>query len=300
MDVAEVLFMTSGMPVHDAALAFAGSGIRIFPCASGGKRPLTHAGFHDASSDVDQVRTWWARWPEANLGMPTGSVSGVDIVDIDVANAGSGFVAFDRVNAAGLVPDGIARVRTPSGGLHVYFPVNPAHPQRCWQSAIAHIDFRGEGGYVVVPPSALAIDSGRVAYRLVSLSPNDSRPVDAAALRDFVDPRDHHATSRPAAVPALEPSRLAHWVSKLKEGERNGGLFWAACRLTEAGLAPTDVEAALAPAAASAGLSEREISATIRSASKQPAVRTPGVPAVTWCERAAPQQRRNGDAPCLS
>ncbi|HEY9424803.1 MAG TPA: bifunctional DNA primase/polymerase [Microterricola sp.] len=300
MDVAEVLFMTGGLPVRDAALIFARSGIRIFPCASGGKHPLTHAGFHDASCDVDQVRTWWARWPEANLGMPTGSASGIDVVDIDVADAGSGFVAFDRASAAELVPDGIARVRTPSGGLHVYYPANPARPQRCWQSAVAHIDFRGDGGYVVVPPSALVIDSGRVTYRLVSLSPNGSSPVDAGALRDFVDHREPRSASRPAAATLSEPSRLAHWVSRLQEGERNSGLFWAACRLTEAGLGPADVEAALALAAASAGLSEREISATIRSASKQPAVGTPGVPAATWCERAAPQQRRRGDAPCLS
>ncbi|KQW05569.1 hypothetical protein ASC66_11305 [Leifsonia sp. Root4] len=308
MGVAEVLFLTNGMPARDAALAFARSGIRIFPCASGGKRPLTHAGFHDASSDVDQVRTWWARWPEANLGMPTGSVSGIDVVDIDVADAGSGFVAFDRASAAELVPDGIARVRTPSGGLHIYYPANPARPQRCWQSAMAHIDFRGDGGYVVVPPSALVIDSGRVAYRLVSLSPNGSSPVDAAALRDFVDPKASQAasraTSRPAAATVPEPNRLAHWVSRLEEGERNSGLFWAACRLAEAGFAPTDVEAALSPAAASAGLSEREISATIRSASRQSTEKSPpvasGLQDATWCERAAPQQRRNGDAPCLS
>lgn len=308
MNVAEVLFMTSGMPVRDAAPAFARSGIRIFPCASGGKRPLTHAGFHDASCDVDQVRTWWARWPEANLGMPTGSASGVDVVDIDVTDVGSGFVAFDRASSAGLVPDGIARVHTPSGGLHVYYPANPARPQRCWQSAVAHVDFRGDGGYVVVPPSELVTDSGRVAYRLVSLSPNDSRPVDAAALRDFVDPKASQAasraTSRPAAVPALEPSRLAHWVSKLQQGERNSGLFWAACRLAEAGLAPADIEVALAPAAASAGLSERETSETIRSASRQSTDKGPrvasGLHDATWCERAAPQQRRNGASPCLS
>lgn len=299
MVVAEVLFATIGMPVRDAALTFARSGIRVFPCASGGKRPLTHAGFHDASCDADQVRVWWARWPEANLAMPTGAASGADVVDIDVADAGSGFIALDRASTAGIVADGIARVRTPSGGLHVYFASVPGRPQRCWQSAVAHIDFRGDGGYVVVPPSALVTKSGRVAYRLVSLTPNDSRPVDAAALRRFVDPRSPRVASRPAAAAAPEPSRLAHWVSKLQEGERNGGLFWAACRLTEAGFARSDVEMALTAAAASAGLSEREITATIHSANRRSATDKPGAPAATWCEPASPR-RRNGDAPCLS
>ncbi|SDS83535.1 bifunctional DNA primase/polymerase [Microterricola viridarii] len=301
MDVADVLFTTRGMPSLDAALAFARAGIRIFPCASGGKRPLTHAGFHDASRDVAQVRSWWTRWPAANLGLPTGSASGIEVVDIDVADAGSGFVTFERASAAGMVAGELARVRTPSGGLHVYFPALPSHPQRCWQSAVAHIDFRGEGGYVVVPPSALVTNNGRVAYRVVSLFSSGSTSVDAAALRDFIDPG--HSRSEPppdgAAAAAPAPTRLARWIANLHEGERNSGLFWAACRLLEAGSRPAEVEAALAPAAASAGLSEREIRTTIHSANRQ-SVRMPlGSTAATWSYPVTPRHR-DGDAPCLS
>jgi hypothetical protein len=82
-------------------------------------------------------------------------------------------------------------------------------------------------------------------------------------------------------------------VSNLQEGERNSGLFWAASRLVEAGLAPADVEAALGPSAQTAGLGEREIIATIASASRRVAV---GAQAF---DRADPGTRR-GDPPCLS
>jgi hypothetical protein len=303
MGFAEVLLTTSRLTARDAALAFARAGIPVFPCAMGGKRPLAPAGFHDASCDVDQVRGWWARWPGANIGMPTGSASGstlgIDVVDIDVTKTDSGFAAFERASAAGLVEGELARVRTPSGGLHVYFPASAARPQRCWQAATAHIDFRGNGGYVVVPPSTLATENGRVGYRLYSLSPAGSKTVDAVALRNLIDPRPPRAASRPAAAAAPEPSRLAHWVSKLQEGERNRGLFWAACRLTEAGFAPAAVEAALAPAAQTAGLPEREITATISSASRKATASPPRSSGAQWCDQTNPGNRR-GDAPCLS
>lgn len=299
MDLAEVLLATSRMPVRDAALTFAQSGIPIFPCASGGKRPMTHSGFHEASRVTDQVHAWWARWPGANIGMPTGSESGVDVVDVDVTGTDSGFAAFKRATAAGLVEGELARVRTPSGGLHLYFPALAARPQRCWQAAAAHIDFRGDGGYVVVPPSTLTTDNGRRSYRPYSLSAADSKPVDAVALRRFIDPRPTRPALRPDPAMSPEPTRLAHWVSKLQEGERNSGLFWAACRLSEAGFAPAAVEAALSPAAQTAGLPAWEISATISSASRRATAVASGGQGAQWCDRTATGSRR-GDAPCLS
>jgi len=298
MDIAEVLMNTNRLTTRNAALAFARAGIPIFPCVRDGKRPLTPAGFNDASSDIDQVSAWWARWPGANLGMPTGSVSGVDVVDIDVAQAISGFDAFERAGAAGLVEGDLARVRTPSGGMHVYFPASVDRPQRCWQAAAAHIDFRGNGGYVVVPPSTLLRSNGRIGYRLVMLSAGGAKPVDAVALRDLIDPHAPRAAGRPGASVVPEPTRLAQWVGRLQEGERNSGLFWAACRLTEAGFTSAAVEAALASAAASAGLPELEITATIRSANRRAAEGHPGHSGDQWRDQAP--RRRRGDGPCLA
>ncbi|MDJ0324184.1 bifunctional DNA primase/polymerase [Cryobacterium sp. PH31-AA6] len=90
---------TAGLPVRDAALAFARAGTPVFPCATGGKRPLTPAGFHDASCDISQVRTWWARWAGANIGIPTGGRSGIDVVDIDVTATDCGIAEYRRRSA---------------------------------------------------------------------------------------------------------------------------------------------------------------------------------------------------------
>ena len=296
--IAEVLLATSRLSVKDAALVFARAGISIFPCAADGKHPLTAAGFHDASHEVAHVQDWWNHWPRANIGMPTGSASGIDVVDIDVKAAESGFATFERATAAGLVDGDLARVRTPSRGMHVYFPVSADRPQRCWQAASAHIDFRGEGGYVVVPPSSLVMNDARVSYRLYSLSAAGAKPVDAVALRNFLDPRPTRSQSHSAAT-LPEPNRLAQWVSRLQEGERNSGLFWAACRLTEAGFGPDGIEAALAAAAQHAGLSDREIVTTIQSASRRVGVSQSGSPGPPFGERPSRAIRRD-DSPCLS
>src|SRR5699024_9806749 len=61
-------------------------------------------------------------------------------------------------------------------------------------------------------------------------------------------------------------SRLAAWVATRGEGERNRGLFWAACRLAESGVPASDGLDVLSAAAAEAGLGEREIATTVRSA----------------------------------
>lgn len=298
MAISDVLLSTGRMPARNAALGFAHAGIPVFPCVPGGKRPLTRAGFHDASCDADLVAAWWTRWPNANLAVPTGNASGIDVVDVDVAGEASGFTAFERAAGAGLVDGELARVRTPSGGLHVYYPAARSRPQRCWQAASAHIDFRGTGGYVLVPPSTVTTGRGAVAYRLFALSSSDARPIDAESLRDFIDPRPVREPMSSATASAPDPARLAGWVGRLHEGERNHGLFWAACRLAEAGYAPSDVEATLTPAATGIGLPPWEIATTIRSAVRQ----TTGGQARSMNDEWGPRPTRQcpgGEAPCL-
>ena len=219
MDIAELLLTTNRMPTRDAAAAFARAGVPGFPCARDEKRPLTSAGFHDASYDLAQILAWWARWPEANLGVPTGSTSGIDVVDVDAKGvAGSGFPAFKRAVMAGLVDGELARVRTPSGGLHVYFPATRSRPQRCWQAAVARIDFRGTGGYVIAPPSILATNRGRAAYRRFSVSSAHTKPVDAVALREFVDPRRAQPSTRSAPAAPVAAKLEDDMRARIPEG----------------------------------------------------------------------------------
>ncbi|WP_226998189.1 bifunctional DNA primase/polymerase [Dermabacter jinjuensis] len=158
-------------------------------------------------------------------------------------------------------------VVSPSGGRHGYYPATPDVVQRSWQVARAGVDFRGDGGYIVIPPSHTTAGS----YRLATVRQGAASGIDSDALRDFLDPRPAlkpRAADRGMAQsgPGVVVSRLAAWVAGLGEGERNRGLFWAACRAAEHDIAPATAVDVLGAAAGEAGLGPREIAATVRSA----------------------------------
>ncbi|MEA5052603.1 MAG: bifunctional DNA primase/polymerase [Propionicimonas sp.] len=266
MGLAELLAQVADLSLPQAAARFAAAGLPVFPCVPGHKRPLTEHGFHDATTDLRQVMSWWRRWPGANIGLPTGSASGVEVVDVDRKPAGSGFAAFERARRAGLAGGWLTLVRTPSGGVHAYYPADPDRPQPSWQAPPARVDFRGEGGYVVAPPSIVTTGDLRVSYALIGGRQPQVAPVDALALRNLLDPRPEPAARPRAVATPPDAERLAAWVAQRGEGERNRGLFWAACRMAEAGASPDAAREALEPAAAHTGLPPREVAATIRSA----------------------------------
>lgn len=277
-----------------AARNLAAAGVPVFPCEPDGKRPLTRRGFLDATSDLAQIAAWWSRTPDASIGLPTGAASGVVVVDVDVHGPVDGRAAWRRASEAGLVDGAGLLVRTPTGGAHAYFPATHGAEQRSWQAANAGVDFRGDGGYIIAPPSRRTIDGTTRRYEITDLAAHSIGPVEAARLRDFLDPRPAAPARSEGATATVDAERLAAWVASRGEGERNRGLFWAACRLAENGTPPADALDALGPAAAQAGLSEREIATTVRSAYRAttPAPETsPSADARRgadrWCSRSA-------------
>lgn len=250
----------------DAARRLASFGIAVFPCAPGAKQPLTGRGFHDATTDVAQVERWWRRWPEANLGLPTGAPAGVDVVDVDVHTHASGYAQFARATEGHFTDRWAWLVRTPSGGLHAYFLHHADNEQRSWQAPRAHIDFRGDGGYVIAPPSRLAQPDGSSrTYEVIALAQHSPAPVDASSLRTFLEPP---RTPRPPAATTrgLSPDGLVRHVATAPEGGRNQALFWAACCMAEEGHQFQSALQQLGDAAHTAGLPDAEIETTVRSA----------------------------------
>ena len=241
------------------ALAFAAQGWPVFPCQSGQKIPATRHGFHDATTDERHITRWFAPHPDWNLAVATGS-PGPDVLDVDQhGQAGNGFGAFNRLHRSGLLDGASAYVATPSGGLHAYFT---GSGQRNGHLAAHHLDFRSQGGYVLVPPSQVA---GK-PYELVKTL-DGGGGLDWSAVTQVLEPRKQ--PQRPQDRPPLDGGSLDHlagWVARQGEGNRNAGLFWAANRALDADHA-ADLSP-LAVAARQAGLEEREIQRTLDSARK--------------------------------
>jgi hypothetical protein len=236
------------------ALAYAAAGWPVFPCRAGSKVPATPHGVKDATTDPAQIRAWWQWWPDANVAIACGA-PGPDVVDIDTKHGAPGRESLSRLARAGLVRGAGALVRTPTGGQHLYFL---GSGQRNSTIAAHGVDFRSSGGYVVAPPSV--VDGS--PYLLVD-SRASTTGVDWQAIRAYLEPPRAPRPAIPQTGAPFGVETLARWVAGRPEGNRNAGLYWAACRAVEGGAADLTP---LVAAAVAAGLSEFEAGRTVDSA----------------------------------
>ena len=133
----------------DAALDYVRGGWAVLLVGQD-KKPLTAHGVHDATKDERVIRRLCTSWPNALIAIATGRVSGVVALDVDVRPNGSGFDSLDRLGIS-ILP-GAPTAHTPSGGMHVFFEA-PAYEVKNSVSKIGpHLDVRGDGGYIIVPP----------------------------------------------------------------------------------------------------------------------------------------------------
>jgi hypothetical protein len=133
------------------AAEYASRGLPVFPCKAN-KKPMTQSGFKDATTDAVQVERWWRASPFALVGMPTGEVSGFDVLDFDSKHGSIDDMLAELEAEHGRL--GTLRVRTPSEGVHLYFQ----HDARVRIGAGRFrkgVDWRGAGGYVIAPGSRL-------------------------------------------------------------------------------------------------------------------------------------------------
>jgi hypothetical protein len=177
------------MTLLTAALELAHRQARVFPCLSRGKVPLTPHGCLDATTDAETIRGWWTRWPGANVGLATGA--GLLVVDVDPRHGGTASLA----NLPELPPT--RESLTGGGGRHLFY--RAAESLRCSAGRLGSgLDVRGEGGYIVTPPS---VHPSGALYRWRE-GRGLAHPVAEAPawLLDLLRPRP-----RPARAPSFEP-----------------------------------------------------------------------------------------------
>lgn len=125
-------------------------------CPDAAKHPILSGGFEKATTDPEIVAAYWTKYPTANIGMPTGRRSGFVVLDVDLKHGGFEALAA-LINAYGEWTE-TSTVKTGGGGLHFFFeyPTDGPETRNSSGELGPGIDVRGEGGYVLLPPSVHA------------------------------------------------------------------------------------------------------------------------------------------------
>lgn len=203
----------------DAAERYASMGWAVFPLRPRGKEPRTKNGVKDACCDIEQVRAFWERFPDSNIGIAMGEPSG-GLVAIDVDEDGeSGKDGMAAVRAwergHGELPE-TATALTGRGGTHMLYRMRGVKNS---VNAELAVDIRSTGGYIVAPPS---IHPNGSAYAW-ECDPEEYPVADAddnvRAFVASVQPRPRERGERLSAKDAP------------KKGGRNNTLYRMACSL---------------------------------------------------------------------
>ena len=146
--------MTSTL--HFAALELARRKLAVFPLQPCGKTPACSGGLHAATTDAERIDRWWRAVPDCNIGIATGAISGVFVLDVDGVDGESALHQLENKHHA--LPPTIEAIT--GKGRHCYFRLNGREIHNSAGQIGAGLDVRGTGGYVVAPPSIHP--SGRV------------------------------------------------------------------------------------------------------------------------------------------
>ncbi|MDA1270671.1 MAG: bifunctional DNA primase/polymerase [Chloroflexi bacterium] len=261
-------------------LAYAKKGWAVFPlhsqvngvctcrnqeCRNPAKHPRVEGGLKAATTDPDTITGWWTTWPNANIGVATGAVSGIVVVDTDLKNDGpSNWSDLQDIHG----PIETLTVLTGSGGNHWVF-LNPL--DRTLKNTAGKlgpgIDTRGEGGYIVAPPS-LHISGDRYEW---------DHKAAIAPVPDWVLDLWTGSTN---GVPTSERDQWAEPIGdEIPEGERNHTLMSLAGSMRRRGMSEEAILAALMVenrTRCKPPLPEDEVQAIAASVAQYPA----GVPAI--------------------
>lgn len=282
----------SRIEIAQAACALLACDLRPVPMIAAKKCPALKGWPARAALDPAQTAALFAEAQHADaLGIATGE--GVFVIDLD-RNHGDGadgiasFAALVRKHGA-IAPG--PRVRSPAGGLHLYFACPAGRRVRSRAAIAPGVDVRGEGGLAMCPPSA----RNGVAYRWTSAPWEYALPQAPAWLLDMVAPieapRVAAASVRPYRGEASAYARVAlerelKAVASAAPGVRNAALFKAAASLGSlcagGGLPADPVAASLIEAAAACGLvaddGPHAVEATIASGFKAGLARPRALP----------------------
>ena len=243
--------------MYDAAIEYAKKGFAVFPLKYRDKVPLTRNGCKDATTDAAQIKAWWQKYPNANIGLATGSVSqNVFVIDLDI-DEDRGIDGYhsleDWQREHGDFPETWTAI-TGRGGYHLYYRGNGKIKNRA--GIIDGVDIRGNGGYVVAPPS-IHKNGNRYEWEY---SPDEFEIAKADNNVEYFLNHDDQKQGTAFTMPNI-----------VAAGQRNQMLFRFACMMQAKGASDQSVFAATMAeneSSCSPPLSEQEVKVIVSSATR--------------------------------
>jgi len=245
--------------LKEYALMYAKMGLAVFPLKPKDKRPANANGCKGATTDPWQIETWWSISPDSNIGIATGSVSGGLLVidlDIDEEKDIDGRESLrEWQQEHGELPDTWTSI-TGRGGYHLLYRDSAVNQNRV--GLYEGIDIRGEGGYIVAPPSIHP--NGRSYEWEVGPGDGEITQVNSAVINFLMGP-----------VPEEWERQQFKTPEQIPDGERNSTLYKLACSMRARGDAEEAIRAAVEATNNSRcipPLGKREINTLLKSAMK--------------------------------
>lgn len=243
--------------MYDAAIEYAKKGFAVFPLKYRDKVPLTRNGCKDATTDAAQIKAWWQKYPNANIGLATGSVSqNVFVIDLDI-DEDRGIDGYhsleDWQREHGDFPETWTAI-TGRGGYHLYYRGNGKIKNRA--GIIDGVDIRGNGGYVVAPPS-IHKNGNRYEWEY---SPDEFEIAKADNNVEYFLNHDDQKQGATFTMPNI-----------VAAGQRNQMLFRFACMMQAKGASDQSVFAATMAeneSSCSPPLTEQEVKVIVSSATR--------------------------------
>lgn len=213
-----------------AVLRLARRGLRLLPVQARGKRPLVDEWPKRATFDVETLLTWFDQFSGCNWGLATGSESGVFVLDVD---GDDGTTAIRQLSQR--YGDEWTRTLTvkTARGTHLYFEYPEGRTIRNSAAKLAPgLDVRGEGGYVIVPPS---IHPSEVQYAWAGSGEDAGIATAPAWLLELLTDAAHPVSRAP----------VADCDRTIAEGGRNAELLSLAGTMRRRAMTPQAIEVAL-------------------------------------------------------
>jgi len=239
-----------------AALAYAEKlGFSIIPVGKDKKPLIKWEDFQKRKATREEINKWWSKWPDANIGIVTGMISNLCVIDIDTEEGKQAIQEF--------IPESLIMpvCTTPSGGQHLYFTCTDDKLSNNAR-VVPGCDLRANGGYIIAPPSDNG--DGKSYTFLEGLSPFEiAIPALPEKYLSFLASINTNTYSYKETV--------THFVTLFQKGSRDNDLFHVANLLVRGGANKAEVSQVLEILARNCNppFSPEEIAVKIDSALKR-------------------------------